>query len=126
MKIKIATCVVCCGFVVCVVVFLCSLLFASLSRFWNQNNNTTTLIMPLKLDVKKKFSAISDRVKSVEIHPTEPWILAALFDGHVNIWNYATQVSLFLSLFSQLSGKLFANCPQILWGFFLTWFVNRL
>eukprot|EP00009_Paramoeba_aestuarina_P002379 CAMPEP_0201507694 /NCGR_PEP_ID=MMETSP0161_2-20130828/1285_1 /ASSEMBLY_ACC=CAM_ASM_000251 /TAXON_ID=180227 /ORGANISM="Neoparamoeba aestuarina, Strain SoJaBio B1-5/56/2" /LENGTH=988 /DNA_ID=CAMNT_0047902129 /DNA_START=135 /DNA_END=3101 /DNA_ORIENTATION=- len=47
--------------------------------------------MPLKLDVKKKFSAISDRVKSVEIHPTEPWILAALFDGHVNIWNYATQ-----------------------------------
>ncbi|KYQ88624.1 WD40 repeat-containing protein [Tieghemostelium lacteum] len=47
--------------------------------------------MPLRLDVKKKLSTRSDRVKSVDIHPTEPWILASLFNGNVFIWNYETQ-----------------------------------
>lgn len=44
--------------------------------------------MPLRLEVKKKLSATSDRVKSVDIHPTEPWVLAALYSGHLFIWNY--------------------------------------
>ncbi|KAI7838750.1 hypothetical protein COHA_007543 [Chlorella ohadii] len=39
----------------------------------------------------KVFSQRSDRVKSVELHPTEPWILASLYNGHVYIWNYAEQ-----------------------------------
>jgi len=47
--------------------------------------------MPLRLDIKKKLSTRSDRVKSVDIHPTEPWILASLYDGNVYIWNYETQ-----------------------------------
>jgi coatomer subunit beta' len=47
--------------------------------------------MPLRLDIKKVFSQRSDRVKSVELHPTEPWILASLYNGHVYIWNYAEQ-----------------------------------
>lgn len=46
--------------------------------------------MPLHLDVKKKFTARSDRVKSIDIHPTEPWILASLYNGHVYVWNYQT------------------------------------
>ena len=40
---------------------------------------------------QKKFSAVSDRVKSVDFHPTEPWILASLYNGNVYIWNYKTQ-----------------------------------
>ncbi|CAM9596798.1 unnamed protein product, partial [Heterosigma akashiwo] len=44
--------------------------------------------MPLRLEIKKKLSARSDRVKSVEIHPTEPWVLAALYNGNVFIWDY--------------------------------------
>jgi len=47
--------------------------------------------MPTKLDVKKKLTARSDRVKCVDLHPTEPWVLAALYNGHVYIWNYQTQ-----------------------------------
>jgi len=44
--------------------------------------------MPLRLDIKRVLSARSDRVKSVDIHPTEPWILVSLYNGHVNIWSY--------------------------------------
>jgi len=47
--------------------------------------------MPLRLDVNKKLSARSDRVKSVDIHPEEPWILSSLFNGNVYIWNYNNQ-----------------------------------
>jgi hypothetical protein len=27
----------------------------------------------------------------LDIHPREPWVLAALYDGNVYIWNYQTQ-----------------------------------
>jgi coatomer subunit beta' len=37
--------------------------------------------MPLKLDIKRKLSARSDRVKSVDIHPSEPWMLVSLYNG---------------------------------------------
>lgn len=30
-------------------------------------------------------------MKSVDFHPTEPWILASLYNGNVYIWNYKTQ-----------------------------------
>ena len=47
--------------------------------------------MPLKLEIKKLLSARSDRVKSVDFHPTEPWVLAGLYSGAVMIWDYTTQ-----------------------------------
>lgn len=68
--------------------------------------------MPLRLDIRRQLSARSDRVKSVDMHPTEPWVLAALYNGKgaphslrapsrssespaparaVYIWNYNTQ-----------------------------------
>ncbi|OMP06804.1 hypothetical protein COLO4_07902 [Corchorus olitorius] len=31
------------------------------------------------------------RVKSVDLHPTEPWILASLYSGTMCIWNYQSQ-----------------------------------
>ncbi|KAG5330168.1 COPB2 protein, partial [Acromyrmex heyeri] len=46
---------------------------------------------PLRLDIKRKLTARSDRVKSVDLHPTEPWMLCSLYQGHVNIWNHETQ-----------------------------------
>lgn len=47
--------------------------------------------MPLRLEVKKELSARSDRVKSVDIHPSEhPWVLSALYNGNVFIWDYST------------------------------------
>ncbi|KAH9615444.1 hypothetical protein KSS87_021359 [Heliosperma pusillum] len=47
--------------------------------------------MPLRLDIKRKFAQRSERVKSVDLHPTEPWILASLYSGTVVIWNYQSQ-----------------------------------
>ncbi|GMH35365.1 hypothetical protein BSKO_03233 [Bryopsis sp. KO-2023] len=45
--------------------------------------------MPLHLDTKRVFSQRSDRVKGVDLHPTEPWLLACLYSGHVYVWNYS-------------------------------------
>jgi len=44
--------------------------------------------MPIRLDIKKKLSVSSERVKSVDIHPAESWALAALYSGNVTIWDY--------------------------------------
>lgn len=46
--------------------------------------------MPLRLDIKRKLTARSDRVKCVDQHPSEPWLLCSLYNGDVNIWNYET------------------------------------
>ena len=51
--------------------------------------------MPLRLEIKKELSARSDRVKSVDIHPSEhPWVLSALYNGNIYIWDYSTNVTL--------------------------------
>ena len=42
------------------------------------------------LDIQRKLFARSERVKSLDFHPTEPWLLAGLYTGSVNIWNYET------------------------------------
>uniref|UniRef100_A0A4W6F5U6 Coatomer subunit beta' n=1 Tax=Lates calcarifer TaxID=8187 RepID=A0A4W6F5U6_LATCA len=43
------------------------------------------------LDIKRRLTARSDRVKSVDLHPTEPWMLASLYNGSVCVWNHETQ-----------------------------------
>ncbi|CAL8172251.1 unnamed protein product [Prunus armeniaca] len=47
--------------------------------------------MPLMLDIKRKFVQRTERVKSLDLHPTEPWILASLYSGTVFIFNYQSQ-----------------------------------
>ncbi|PAA65657.1 hypothetical protein BOX15_Mlig008776g2, partial [Macrostomum lignano] len=47
--------------------------------------------MPLKLDIKRKLSARSDRVKCVDLHPSEPWMLASMYNGNVHVWNFELQ-----------------------------------
>lgn len=47
--------------------------------------------MPLRLDTKRKLLARSDRVKAVDVHPSEPWICAALYNGNVHVWNIEAQ-----------------------------------
>ncbi|XP_047450209.1 coatomer subunit beta'-like [Mugil cephalus] len=48
--------------------------------------------MPLRLDIKRKLTARSDRAKSVDLHPTEPWLLVSLYSGTVVVWNHETQM----------------------------------
>ncbi|CAB4057418.1 COPB2 [Lepeophtheirus salmonis] len=47
--------------------------------------------MPLRLEMKRRLTARSDRVKSTDLHPVEPWMLASLYNGNVHIWNYESQ-----------------------------------
>uniref|UniRef100_A0A8C5QFQ3 Coatomer subunit beta' n=1 Tax=Leptobrachium leishanense TaxID=445787 RepID=A0A8C5QFQ3_9ANUR len=56
-----------------------------------ESEATGTGEMPLRLDIKRKLTARSDRVKSVDLHPTEPWMLASLYNGSVCVWNHETQ-----------------------------------
>ncbi|KIJ57284.1 hypothetical protein M422DRAFT_57615 [Sphaerobolus stellatus SS14] len=42
------------------------------------------------LDVNRKLLNRSDRVKSVDFHPTEPWLLSGLYNGSVIIYNHET------------------------------------
>ncbi|KAL7413116.1 putative ER to Golgi transport-related protein [Mrakia frigida] len=46
--------------------------------------------MPLQLDVKRCLYSRSDRVKSVDFHPTEPLVITGLYNGTAAIWNYET------------------------------------
>ncbi|XP_070562088.1 coatomer subunit beta'-like isoform X2 [Ptychodera flava] len=39
----------------------------------------------------RTFLTRSNRVKCIDLHPKEPWILAGLFSGVVQIWNYETK-----------------------------------
>jgi coatomer subunit beta' len=50
--------------------------------------------MPLKLEAKKKLSSRTDRVKSIEIHPVQPWVVSGLYNGTVIIYDYITQAAL--------------------------------
>ncbi|RAL58979.1 hypothetical protein DID88_009270 [Monilinia fructigena] len=45
----------------------------------------------MRLDVKRQLFARSERVKGIDFHPVEPWILTTLYSGHVYIWSYETQ-----------------------------------
>ncbi|CAA6671934.1 unnamed protein product [Spirodela intermedia] len=47
--------------------------------------------MCLRLEIKRKLAQRSERVKSVDLHPTEPWILVSLYSGSVCIWNHQSQ-----------------------------------
>ena len=47
--------------------------------------------MPLRLDIRRELTARSDRIKSVDLHPSEPWLLCSLYSGQVHIWNTQSQ-----------------------------------
>jgi coatomer subunit beta' len=43
------------------------------------------------LEIKRTLSARSARVKCIDFHPTEPWLLVSLYNGQVHIWNHISQ-----------------------------------
>ncbi|KAK6912098.1 WD40 repeat, partial [Dillenia turbinata] len=50
-------------------------------------NSAATQLVEVSLKMNE-FTKRSERVKSVDFHPTEPWILTSLYSGNVHIWNY--------------------------------------
>ncbi|GMS94674.1 hypothetical protein PENTCL1PPCAC_16849, partial [Pristionchus entomophagus] len=47
--------------------------------------------LQLEMEAKRLFIQHSDRVKSLDLHPTEPWLLVSLLNGEVAIWNHQTK-----------------------------------
>ncbi|KAH8582991.1 coatomer complex beta [Cryptosporidium sp. chipmunk genotype I] len=47
--------------------------------------------MPLRLDIKKKLQTSSERVKSIDFHESEPWLLSGLYNGTITVHDYETQ-----------------------------------
>lgn len=45
------------------------------------------------ITLQRKLSARSDRVKCVDLHPSEAWMLVSLYNGNLHVWNYDSQVS---------------------------------
>uniref|UniRef100_A0A2C9KGD0 Uncharacterized protein n=1 Tax=Biomphalaria glabrata TaxID=6526 RepID=A0A2C9KGD0_BIOGL len=45
----------------------------------------------MKLQIKRTLTSRSERVKCVDLHPSEPWMLTSLYNGHVYIWNLETK-----------------------------------
>ncbi|XP_060959973.1 coatomer subunit beta'-1-like isoform X2 [Cannabis sativa] len=43
------------------------------------------------LKFEMEFAQNSERVKSVDVHPTHPWILTSLYSGNVTLWNHQSQ-----------------------------------
>lgn len=73
----------------------------------------------MKLDIKKKLLNRSDRVKSVDLHPTLPWVLTALYSGTVMIYDYNAQTqvrSLEITNAPVRSAKFIARKQQIVVG----------
>lgn len=58
---------------------------------FNDTINDVIVLQPLRLDIKRRLTSRSDRVKCVDLHPTEPWMLCALYNGHVHVMNYDNQ-----------------------------------
>ena len=62
---------------------------------WNvaYSSESTSYSLPFTVSPchQRKLSARSDRVKCVDVHPTEPWMLASLYNGNVHVWNYESQ-----------------------------------
>ena len=47
-------------------------------------------LQPIKFEIKKKLISRSERVKSVELHPEMPWVVAGLYSGNITIYDYNT------------------------------------
>lgn len=60
-------------------------------RVWFKSPIFKIFFQPLRLDIKRKLTSRSDRVKCVDLHPTEPWMLCSLYSGNINVWNIENQ-----------------------------------
>jgi coatomer subunit beta' len=47
-----------------------------------------------KFEHKKKLVMKSGKVKSVDFHPTFPWVLVGFYSGSLTIYDYNTQAAL--------------------------------
>ena len=53
-------------------------------------SQTTMAAADAWLNMQRQLFARSERVKGIDFHPTEPWVLTTPYSGHVHIWSYET------------------------------------
>ena len=83
--------------------------------------------MPLRLDIRRELTARSDRIKSVDLHPSEPWVLCSLYSGHVHVWNTQSQTLIKTFEVCDLPVRAAKFVPRKNWvisGEFLTFFTG--
>ena len=51
--------------------------------------------MSLRLEVKKLMLERSPRVKSIDFHPINPWIVFGLYSGTLSLYDYSNNVNLY-------------------------------
>jgi hypothetical protein len=56
------------------------------------------------------FEFIPSDASSVDLHPTEPWVLASLFSGQLYIWNVQTQTLVKSVEVAELPGTVLVQC----------------
>eukprot|EP00161_Ancyromonas_sigmoides_P012986 TRINITY_DN3327_c0_g1_i1.p1 TRINITY_DN3327_c0_g1~~TRINITY_DN3327_c0_g1_i1.p1 ORF type:complete len:177 (+),score=10.53 TRINITY_DN3327_c0_g1_i1:56-586(+) len=69
----------------------------------------------MRLDIKRELLARSDRVKALDLHPTEPWVLTALYSGQVQVWNITTGAAVLTLDASDLPTRCARFVPRQQW-----------
>lgn len=52
--------------------------------------------MSLKLEIKKKMQDRSPRVKALDFHPDQTWVVFGLYSGTLALHDYSTNVLSFI------------------------------
>lgn len=53
--------------------------------------------MSLRLEIKKLMLERSPRVKAIDFHPQNPWVVFALYSGTLALYDYSNNVKIYLS-----------------------------
>jgi coatomer subunit beta' len=52
--------------------------------------------MSLRLEVKKLMLERSPRVKAIDFHPVNPWVVFGLYSGTLSLYDYSNNVKVIL------------------------------
>uniref|UniRef100_A0ACD5WMM8 Uncharacterized protein n=1 Tax=Avena sativa TaxID=4498 RepID=A0ACD5WMM8_AVESA len=84
-------------------------------------DDTVTSEQPIRPRIKILWSVDSEFV-TMDVHPTEPWVLAGHYSGYVSMWNYETPQARML-LLKIAKGRRDEPCRSIRFIARMEWFV---
>lgn len=54
--------------------------------------------MSLRLEIKKKMLERSPRVKAIDFHNENPWVVFGLYSGTLSLYDYSNNVSIIVRI----------------------------
>ncbi len=54
--------------------------------------------MSLRLEIKKKMLERSPRVKAIDFHNENPWVVFGLYSGTLSLYDYSNNVSIIIRI----------------------------